>query len=109
MTDTDDLRRLADAHGIQVTFWNVDGHELTLDDDTLRALLDALDVPAATPDDVRASLTALDDGHRSPLPPTIVLSSGHSWHLPEGLSDVVVELEDGGTQVVDGREIPGDL
>jgi 4-alpha-glucanotransferase len=108
MTDTDDLRALADASGIQVSYWNVDGQQITLSDDTLRALLAALDVPAATAEDVRRSLADLAAGQDRPLPPTIVASSGSPWHLPDGLTDVVVELEDGGSLAVDG-ELPGDL
>ncbi|MDQ1680875.1 MAG: 4-alpha-glucanotransferase [Frankiaceae bacterium] len=108
MTDTDDLRALADGSGIQVAYWNVDGQQITLDDDTLRALLAALDVPAATPEDVRRSLDDVAAARRRVLPPTLVVSSGSPWHLPDGLTDVVLELEDGGSLAVDG-DLPDDL
>ena len=108
MTDTDDLRMLADAHGIQVDYWNVDGRAITLSDDTLRALLGALDVAAARPQDVRESLIAVAADRRRPLPPTIVSTAGSTWQLPAGLSDVVVRLEDGRTLPIVGA-LPADL
>ncbi|MCU1678910.1 MAG: 4-alpha-glucanotransferase, partial [Frankiales bacterium] len=108
MTDTDDLRTLADAHGIQVEYWDVDGRAITLSDVTLRALLSALGVPAATADEVRDSLTAEAADRQRPLAPTIVATVGSPWHLPEGITDAVVELEDGGTLEV-AAELPADL
>ncbi|MDQ1726841.1 MAG: 4-alpha-glucanotransferase [Frankiaceae bacterium] len=108
MTDTDDLRALADANGIQGPYWNVDGRAIPLSDDTLHTLLSALGVPAATPDEVRASLDAAAAERDRVLPPTIVASAGSAWHLPAGLTDAVLELEDGGTLDVAG-ELPADL
>jgi 4-alpha-glucanotransferase len=108
MTDTDDLRALADAHGIQVEYWNVDGRAITLSDDTLRALLGALDVVADSPEDVRTSLASVAADRDRALPRTIVSTEGSTWQFPSGLTDVVVQLEDGGTlDLVD--QLPADL
>ncbi len=108
MTDTDDLRALADASGIQVEYCTVDGQSSTLSDDTLRGLLCALGVPAATRDDVRDSLAAAAAAGHRVLPPTLVATEGSTWQLPDGLTDVVLELEDGASLAVD-RELPADL
>lgn len=109
MTDTD-LRRLAEAHGIQLEFSAIGGQPATLGDETLVALLAAMDVPAGSPEEIAAAFARLEEERRRPLPPTIVATHGHAWRLPDGLRDVVVTLEDGTELVVDAAdELPADL
>ena len=108
MATSDDLRTLADAHGIQVQYWSASGQDTTLPDETLRKLLAALDVPTESDEDLESALRQLAAERARLLPPTIVATEGHEWRLPAGLRDVVVELEDGGSLEVEGA-LPADL
>jgi len=127
------LRELAEAYGVAAEYWSFFGERVVVGDDTLRAVLGALGVPATTPDLVRVHLAHRDDDPwRRMLPASVVARQGRTTPFPVHVDhgepvEVWVELEDGGrlepTQVdrfveprtVDGRtvgeatfEVPGD-
>jgi glycogen operon protein len=56
---SDQLERLAQAAGIAPVWWDIDGTEHRVGDDTKQALLAAMRLPAATTEDVRAGLAWL--------------------------------------------------
>nr|WP_304045130.1 4-alpha-glucanotransferase [Jatrophihabitans endophyticus] len=100
MTDT--LQRLAETHGIDTHYWDWHGERRAVSDDTLRAVLAAMDVDPDGP-------PPADD---RTLPPTVTVPAGEAWPLPTE-SSAVIELEDGTSRdvpVVDGRPtLPEDL
>ncbi len=117
------LRRLAAAHGVATDYWDWQGQHAPIHSQTIVTVLAALDVAAASPQEVDASLAGLDDARwRRTLPPTVVAREGWTpWvavHVPHGTGvRLTVRLEDGAEwdvpQVdhlvsprwVDGREI----
>ncbi len=116
------LTRLAQAHGIATEYFDWQGVHAPVGDDSIRAVLAALEVPAETPEQVDASLVDLDlRSWRRMLPPTIVCRTGWTpWvavHVPHGTGvGLVVELEEGGQRVVaqvdhlvEPREVDGVL
>jgi len=118
----DDLRALAAAHGVATDFWDWQGRHVEVPRDSVEAVLAALGVPAATPESVRASLTAVDEGPwRRMLPPCVVTRSGRTYDLRVHVAHgepvrAWVELEGGGrvdlAQVdrwVEPREVDGAL
>ncbi|WP_009477895.1 4-alpha-glucanotransferase [Rhodococcus sp. JVH1] len=122
MTYTEQLRDLAARHGVATSYRGWDQHRRDVSDDTLRSVLAALDVPAATEYDVRRALSECDAAPwRRMLPPVVVGREGSETrfvvHVPHGEAvDVTIDSESGGTvparqlQVwVDPREVDGAL
>ncbi|WP_425553768.1 4-alpha-glucanotransferase [Isoptericola hypogeus] len=99
-----ELRELASAHGVLTEHHTFGGAAAAAPAATLVAVLEALGVPAATPQQVTHSLQrARDDEWRAVLPPTVVVRQGDDASLPVHVTDgasVHVWLE------VDGAE-PG--
>jgi 4-alpha-glucanotransferase len=93
------LVQLADAHGVASDFWDFDGTRRQVRASTLVAVLEALGVPASSPERVDVSLEhARDDGWRQMLPPTVVVRQGETAQVPVHVTDgaaveVRVELE----------------
>ncbi len=101
-TVSEQLARLAEAHGVATEYWDWQGRHITVSWDTVVAVLAALDVDAGTDEAVEAALAdvALREWRRA-LPPFTVLRSGQAGeiaaHAPDGWRlQVEVELEDGG-------------
>ncbi|MER6398865.1 4-alpha-glucanotransferase [Kitasatospora sp. NPDC001603] len=105
MSPTRELSELAELHGVS-THWTTDlGRRIETSPDTLRAVLAALGVDAATGGSVRA---ALSERRRALaerlLPPSVVLRSGRpraDLRTPPR-TDLLVETEDGRTRTVRG-------
>lgn len=93
------LVQLADAHGVASDFWDFDGTRRQVRASTLVAVLEALGVPASSPEKVAVSLEhSRDDAWRQMLPPTVVVRQGDAVPLPVHVADgsaveVWVELE----------------
>ena len=128
------LRELAQAYGIATEYWDWQGQHVSVEAETVIAVLAGLDVDASTPE---KAWQALQQHHREPwtrmLPRCLATRQGHAvsiWvHVTAGDPvDVWVELETGGgrglrqlenwnpAREIDGRwvgeasfEIPGDL
>ncbi|WP_431283310.1 glycogen debranching protein GlgX [Humitalea sp. 24SJ18S-53] len=100
--DDDALARLAAAAGISPEWWGFDGTRHAVPDDTARAILHAMRLPAGTAAEARDSLAHLaqDRDHR-PLPASAVLRAGGHLALvvPEGRRDgITIQRADGGTE-----------
>lgn len=99
------IAALAEAHGIERDWWEVDGTHHAVSPETLRALLAALRIPHATAEDAEAALASL---HKSREP--IVGRAGEPTVLGPAVahrSRLIIAGEDGSTQVLDiapGRE-----
>lgn len=124
------LDRLAGAAGLAPHWWDVTGHQHRVGDDTRRALLAAMHLPAGSTGEARDSLEQLVAGRElSPLPPVIVAHggdqamvrlggrlavAGHSFALAIEREDgsgesIVVTAHDGARQwhdLPDGRRVP---
>ncbi|RYF39641.1 MAG: 4-alpha-glucanotransferase, partial [Comamonadaceae bacterium] len=101
-----DLRALAEAAGIAVEWTDTFGTTREVSDDTLRALLKSLALPAANPQQCQASLAQLSgaSGSGAPLPPMVTCWSGDAAILPSaqpGDGTYEIRLEAGG--LVHGR------
>lgn len=100
------LVNLAHAYGVATEYWDWQGSHVIVADATIRSVLAALGVEAATDEQTAASLAAVDERHwRRTLPATVMCRQGWTpWvpvHVPHGSPvRVEVELEDGGTRVV---------
>ncbi|WP_371717112.1 glycogen debranching protein GlgX [Ancylobacter sp. TS-1] len=100
------LQRLAAGAGIDAEWWDVTGTHQEVGDDTKRALLAALRLPAGTDGEVRDSLALLSEQRfGADLPPARVLRTGAPRLLtlagaaadaPRRL-DLAIRLEDGGS------------
>ena len=116
------LARLAQAHGIATDYVDWQGTPAPVGDDTLRAVLTALEVPVATDEQVETSWHDLELRRwRRVLPATVVTRAG--WtprvavHVPHGTGvELVVDLEGGGVRsavqvdhLVEPREVDGVL
>ena len=77
------LLRLADAAGIEARYWDIRGEQHEAAPDTMRALLEALGVAAATDADVASSLAVLADAPwRTALPPVVTAREGNDIDIP---------------------------
>ncbi|MGC5163088.1 4-alpha-glucanotransferase [Rhodococcus sp. DT1] len=104
MTSTENLRELAGHHGISTTYVGWDGDEHDVSDRTLQRILAALDVPAATPEQISASLADVPDRPwRQMLPPSLVVTENEQRtfpvHVPHGDPVSVWVVDE------DGREV----
>ncbi len=99
---SEELSRLASAHGVALDFWDFQGHHRIVSREAVVAVLKALGVDASTPDEVRVALADLEDAPwRNVLPPSTVIRVGHETHLPVHVPDGTavtawVALEGGG-------------
>ncbi len=105
-TDPAMLRRLAAEAGIAPDWWTVEGQHTAVSDDTRRALLAAMRLPAATAAEARDTLRHLaETGIRRPLPIAHVVRAGAPATVPAALDPALpprplwltVTREDGGT------------
>ncbi|MFO1151492.1 MAG: glycogen debranching protein GlgX [Alsobacter sp.] len=109
---TAELDRLAQAAGIAPSWWDETGGFHPVSDDSKRALLAAMGLPAATRGEVADALAGLSETRvLRPLPQTLVAREGEAIRLPlpaEGRAawpDLLLTLEDGTTRIV--RPDPG--
>ena len=80
--------QLADAHGVASDFWDFDGTRRQVRASTLVAVLEALGVPASSPEKVAVSLEhSRDDAWRQMLPPTVVVRQGDAVPVPVHVQD----------------------
>ncbi len=98
------LHELAEAYDIATEYWDWQGRHVTVDRETIVAVLAALGVDASTP---VAAAQAVDDHHRRPwtrmLPPFLALREHRTAevrvHVPDGDPVAVwIELETGGNR-----------
>lgn len=93
------LAQLADAHGVATGFHGFDGVRHAVRASTLVSVLEALGVPASSPEKVAVSLEhSRDDAWRRMLPPTVVVRHGAAAAVPVHVADgadveVWIELE----------------
>ncbi|MDR1767142.1 MAG: 4-alpha-glucanotransferase, partial [Propionibacteriaceae bacterium] len=96
------LGELAQAFGIATEFWDWKGRLTEVSDETVIAILKAMDVDASDPQKAQQALETL---HNKPwtktIPACIVMEQGRSWrvfaHVPHGeWIRLQVRLEDGG-------------
>ncbi|WP_232375411.1 4-alpha-glucanotransferase [Mycolicibacterium baixiangningiae] len=104
---SEDLRRLAAAHGVATSYRNERREPVEVDADVVIRVLGLLDVEAGTEADRRRELTRLEERDRAGvLPPTVAVRvDGRPQPLPGAVSLVG---EDGARIEVDD-ELPGDL
>ncbi|MFP3712880.1 4-alpha-glucanotransferase [Puerhibacterium sp. TATVAM-FAB25] len=99
-----ELRELAHVHGVRTEYEGFDGTTKHVSGPTLVAVLEALDVPAATPQQVDLSLAReRDEEWRHVVPPSVVVREGDEVTVPVHVADgaeVTVWVE------IDGAE-PG--
>lgn len=85
---SDDLRRLADAHGVSCDFWDYRGQHTQCTPQAVIAVLGALGVDAGSPETVAAALAEADVAPwRRTLPPCVVVRSGRETPLPVHVPD----------------------
>jgi glycogen operon protein len=80
----DALDELSRAAGIAPTWWDVSAREHRVRDDTRRALLAAMQLPAATPGDIADSLARLAANALAALPRALVFRAGQTATIPLG-------------------------
>ncbi len=94
-----DLTQLAHAHGVRTEYNGFDGAVRPVAASTLVAVLEALGVPASTPQQISLSLALVrDEEWRHPLPLTVVTRQGIESTIPVHVTDgasvqVWVELD----------------
>ncbi len=128
------LAELAEEFGIATEFWDWKNRRIEVSDDTIIAVLAAMDVDVSDPERAQAALREKRDRPWTrTLPPCVVMEQGRSWrvyvHVTHGdWVRLAVHLEDGGWQdvspvdhvveprLIDGRlvgeaafDLPGDL
>ena len=80
---SDDLvRRLAGEAGIDREWWEVDGTHHVVAPESLRAVLAAMHLPAATQPEAEASLAGLQAERQRMLPHTLVMRANEAGVLP---------------------------
>jgi len=94
------LQRLARLAGISVQWEDAFKRPKIVQPDSLRAVLKALDLPAATPGEVTSSLALLEEEQAQELPPLLTADVGESIFVPlpqvSGMVRYRVTLEGGG-------------
>lgn len=88
-----DLRELARRAGIAVDWRNAQGQAKTVSDDVLRQFLNALDLPAHTDADIRASLRRVGEGTNDV--PMLVGKVGELVQVPASPGAWHIEYDDG--------------
>jgi glycogen debranching enzyme GlgX/4-alpha-glucanotransferase len=78
------LHRLAREAGIAASWWDIAGHEHRVGDDTTRALLAAMRLPAANPEDIADSEARLAAVCSRALPQSLVVRVGAPIDVPLG-------------------------
>lgn len=116
---SNELLELAKAHGVATDYWDWRGNHVEVPEETIVAVLAAMDVDAATPAAAAEALTAERESRwRRMLPPSVVTVQGEEqpfWvHVPHGSPvEVWVELESGSVrrdvQQVDRPVAPFDV
>ncbi len=103
----DDLRRLADAHGVATFYRNERREPVNVDADVVIRVLGLLDVEAGTEEQRRAELARLEERERAGvLPPTLAVRlTGQPRPVPQA---TLLVAEDG-TRIDVNGEIPADL
>ena len=108
--DDAQVRRLAEAAGVQLRWHTIDGQAHEVSVETQRALLNAMSLPAGTNGEVRESLWRLAAPARAALPPLTMARAGEPTTLrvrtPDGW--LVVEDAEGATTplAVSDGELP---
>ncbi len=96
----DDLRALAGEAGISVEWTDNDGHGRVVGVETLRAMLAALGLPAASGGDIAASRRRLGEERSFPTPPSFVTATaGEPGRVDMRAADgarALIEFEQGG-------------
>ena len=99
----DQLQELACAYGVAIDYWDYSGIHRIVSDETLRAVLRAMDIDADTPAQVAASLKMVEERPwRRVLPECIVTRNDDNYwvrvHVPHGKSvSVTMHFEEGGS------------
>ena len=99
----DPLQELACACGVAIDYWDYSGVHRVVSDDTLRAVLKAMDIDADTPAQVAASLKMIEERPwRRVLPECIVTRNDDNYwvrvHVPHGKAvTVTMHFEEGGS------------
>lgn len=106
---SNDLRRLAEAHGVSTDFWDYRGRHTNCSPAAVITVLGALGVDARGPEAIAASLAEAEVAPwRATLPPCVVVRSGRTTeipvHLPDGAAVRVVMRPGGGQHE---GELPG--
>ncbi|HVM00753.1 MAG TPA: 4-alpha-glucanotransferase [Egibacteraceae bacterium] len=109
----DTLTQLADLHGVATSYTDATGRRVDVPAATVRAVLAAMDVPAAA-DEAADALDRARAAARRRLPHTIVARHGHptSFEVPalRDAAKVEVQLEEGGARGLPaGQALPADL
>src|SRR3546814_9965967 len=82
-------RSLADRAGIRSDWMDYRGNARIVKPDTLHALLDAMELPSATPAQIRDSDAQLNERERQrELPPMLTATQGRSRSLEIGRANV---------------------
>jgi 4-alpha-glucanotransferase len=89
------LHDLARAAGIEIQWRDVDGNNQTVNDDSLRAVLAALALPAETPSQIKASQEALYHATERCVPPLVTADLGRPIQLFGKAGAFQVTLESG--------------
>lgn len=98
------LAELANRFNIATEFWDWKGRLTEVSDETVKAILAALEVDASTPEAASAALAELDDrAWRRMLPPCVVAEQGNGIHVNAHVRagdpvEVSLRLEDGSTR-----------
>ena len=80
------LHRLAAAAGLSLEWWDISGTRHVPGEETLRALLASLHLPAGNPSAARDSLARLGERATAPLPPSVMAEAGEAATLRLGPS-----------------------
>lgn len=89
------LHRLAAAAGIETSWHDAAGKMQTVSDESLRAVLRALDLPAASDPQIRESHAALCMASVTTAPPLITATVNHPISLPGTAGPFRITLESG--------------
>ncbi|MDP9166438.1 MAG: 4-alpha-glucanotransferase, partial [Actinomycetota bacterium] len=104
---SEDLRRLAAAHGVATSYNNERREPVEVDADVVIRVLGLLDVEAGTEDDRRRELTRLEELDRAgALPPTVAVRIDGR---PHPLAGAVALIGEAGARIEVRAEVPGDL
>jgi 4-alpha-glucanotransferase len=103
----DDLRELADAHGVATRYRNERRESVDVDADVVIKVLGLLEVDAGSPSDRRRELARVAEASRADLLPPTVAVRVDGRRLPLPGADLLVA--ESGDEVALRDELPGDL